>query len=93
MAVTAPATPTPTELTTADVEAFLDGYLPGALNSAKIPGAVVSVVKDGEVVTARGYGYADVEAKTPVTASTEPAPMPMENNASIRLNTSSLPPK
>ena len=70
VAVTAPATPTPTELTTADVEAFLDGYLPGALNSAKIPGAVVSVVKDGEVVTARGYGYADVEAKTPVTADT-----------------------
>ena len=70
MAVTAPATPTPPEMTTADVEAFLDGYLPGALNTAKIPGAVVSVVKDGEVVTVRGYGYTDVEAKTPVTKDT-----------------------
>lgn len=31
-------------------------------------GAVVSVVKDGKVLFAKGYGYADVAAKTPMDA-------------------------
>ncbi|MFD2796317.1 serine hydrolase domain-containing protein [Promicromonospora vindobonensis] len=43
----------------ADVEAWLDGMLPGALESAGIAGAVVSVVDDGEIVTTRGYGHSD----------------------------------
>src|SRR5829696_6691942 len=37
---------------------------------AKIPGLAVAVVRDGEVVLARGFGYADLEAKVPVTADT-----------------------
>jgi len=53
-------------LTKADVDGWLDGYLPYALRTADIPGAVVTVVKDGQLLTARGYGYADVEKKTPV---------------------------
>ncbi len=53
-------------LTKQDVDAWLDGYLPYALHSGDIPGAVVTVVKDGQVLTARGYGYADLEKKTPV---------------------------
>src|SRR6185503_12206940 len=53
-------------LTKADVDVWLDGYLPYALRTADIPGAVVTVVKDGQLLTARGYGYADVEKKTPV---------------------------
>ena len=39
--------------------AWLDGKLPDALKNGDIPGAVVSVVKDGQVVTTRGYGWAD----------------------------------
>src|SRR6185436_3867005 len=53
-------------LTKADVDNWLDGYLPYALRTADIPGAVVTVVKDGQLLTARGFGYADVEKKTPV---------------------------
>src|SRR5690349_7947172 len=53
-------------LTKADVDVWLDGYLPYALRTADIPGAVVTVVKDGQLLTARGFGYADVEKKTPV---------------------------
>ncbi len=34
--------------------------------SGDIPGAVVVVVKDGQVLTERGYGYADVAKRTPV---------------------------
>lgn len=53
-------------LTKADADAWLDGYLPYAIASADIAGAVVVVVKDGVVVTERGYGYADIAARKPV---------------------------
>ena len=49
-----------------DVDAWLDGYMPFALNKSDIPGAVVVVVKDGQILTARGFGYADVDKRTPV---------------------------
>lgn len=67
VAVTAPATTPAPELTPEDLNTWLDGLLPTALNSAEVPGAIVSVVKDGQVVTTRGYGYANVEDQTPVT--------------------------
>src|SRR5512137_1521312 len=54
----------------ADVEAWLDGFMPYAIRRGNIAGAVVTVVKDGEVLVARGYGYADVEAKKPVDPAT-----------------------
>ena len=54
------------ELTGSDLDAWLDGYLPYALSSSDIAGAVVVVVKDGEIVSERGYGYSDVEKLKPV---------------------------
>lgn len=54
------------ELTKADLEAFLDALLPAQLQSRDMAGAVVAVVKDGEVLLAKGYGYADFAAKKPV---------------------------
>ena len=53
-------------LTKADVDTWLDGFLPYALRTADIPGAVVTVVKDGQILTARGFGFADKEKRTPV---------------------------
>ena len=65
-----PVTPAPSTegkaLTADDVNAWLDGYLPFALAKGDIAGAVVAVVKDGQIVTERGYGYSDVEKKAPV---------------------------
>lgn len=54
------------ELTQADVDAWLDGFMPYALKAGGIPGAVVVVVKDGQPVTMRGFGYADVKSRKPV---------------------------
>ncbi|MFT3790182.1 MAG: serine hydrolase domain-containing protein [Rudaea sp.] len=66
-AVTPPATEAGgTALTKTDVDAWLDGYMPYALATGDIAGAVVAVVKDGEILTERGFGYADVAAKKPV---------------------------
>lgn len=56
----------PHELTAADVGAFLDGFMPMQLQRENIAGAVVLVVKDGRVLFAKGYGYSDVDKKTPV---------------------------
>src|SRR5262245_59674944 len=56
------------ELTATDVEAFLDGVLPLQLKSADIAGATVAVIKDGKLLFAHGYGYADVKQKKPVSA-------------------------
>src|SRR3989440_12628718 len=56
----------PPALTRADFETFLDALIPSQLQNRNIAGAVVSVVKDGQVLFQKGYGYADFEAKKPV---------------------------
>jgi N-acyl-D-amino-acid deacylase len=43
--------------------ASFDRLIPALMNKWGVPGAAVAVVKDGRLVFARGYGYADVEAK------------------------------
>src|SRR6266513_907814 len=53
----------PSPLTKADFETFLDALIPSQLRNRNIAGAVVSVVKDGQVLFQKGYGYADVEEK------------------------------
>lgn len=66
-AASEPAAPTGSHsLSPADLNSWLDGYLPYALHSGDIAGAVVMVVKDGQVLSARGYGYADVASRRPV---------------------------
>lgn len=57
-------------LTQADAEAWLDGFMPYALARGDVAGAVVTVVKDGKLLAARGYGYADVAARKPVDPQT-----------------------
>ena len=59
--------PTTPQLTKQDVEAFLDGFIPIELQRDDIAGAVVMIVKDGQVLFAKGYGYSDMKSRTPVT--------------------------
>jgi len=53
-------------LTGEDLNAWLDGYMPFLLHSSDIAGAVVTVVKDGQVIAARGYGWSDIARRRPV---------------------------
>ena len=53
-------------LTRADLEAWLDGFMPYALERGDVAGSVVVVVKDGRILFQKGYGYADVAARKPV---------------------------
>ena len=56
----------PPDLNKTDLDVWLDGFLPYALQTGDIPGAVVVVVKDGRVLTARGFGFANIDIRTPV---------------------------
>src|ERR1700761_6250519 len=49
----------------ADLSAWLDGFVPYAITAGDIAGGVVTVVKDGEGIFAKGYGYSDIAAHTP----------------------------
>ncbi|GAA5262181.1 serine hydrolase domain-containing protein [Methanocalculus sp. MC3] len=51
-----------------EVEAFLDEIMPANLALYNVPGATVAVVKDGELVIVKGYGYSDIEKRVPVDA-------------------------
>lgn len=48
----------------------IDPVVTAMMAEWKVPGLALGVVKDGQVVYAKGYGYRDVEAKLPVTPRT-----------------------
>ncbi|MBL8989515.1 MAG: beta-lactamase family protein, partial [Gemmatimonadetes bacterium] len=62
----APATPTRGLKDRAELEAFVDGLMTAYLADKHIAGATVSVVKDGQLFFAKGYGWADVAKRIPV---------------------------
>jgi len=49
-----------------ELAAFLDPIFTERMEKLHIPGAVISVVKDGKIIFTKGYGVADIEKKTPV---------------------------
>lgn len=48
----------------------LDSYINRELKRWNFPGMAIAVVKDGKVIFMKGYGYANMEQKTPVTEHT-----------------------
>lgn len=49
-----------------DLRAFFDGLVPYAIKRDDIAGAGVVVVKDGKIIFSKGYGYANIDKRTPV---------------------------
>ncbi|MGH8235354.1 MAG: serine hydrolase domain-containing protein [Rhodanobacteraceae bacterium] len=75
MAVTTAPVSMPVQGTTAappmtaqNVRTFFDSLVPYAIHRAGIAGGVIVVVKDGQILFAKGYGYADVAKRKPVIA-------------------------
>ncbi|MGE0440365.1 MAG: serine hydrolase domain-containing protein [Gemmatimonadales bacterium] len=70
LAAQAPATPAaaPTRGVhdRAELEGFIDGLITAARADKHIAGVTVSVVKDGQLFFAKGYGWADVDRRIPV---------------------------
>jgi CubicO group peptidase (beta-lactamase class C family) len=60
------APPIARALDRSDVESWLDGFMSYALESGDVAGAVVAVVKNGEAILVKGYGYSDVATRAPV---------------------------
>lgn len=52
------------------LEQMTDTYMQKVLSDYHVAGAAVSVVRGGAVLFQKGYGYADIENKTPVDADT-----------------------
>src|SRR4051812_38219734 len=52
-----------------EVATFADGFFEDKIG-VYVPGATLAVVKDGAVLFAKGYGYANLERKTPVNVDT-----------------------
>jgi CubicO group peptidase (beta-lactamase class C family) len=50
--------------------ASFDNIVERGLKELNVPGAAVAIVKDDEVILAKGYGFRDVENKIPMTADT-----------------------
>lgn len=65
-AIPSPAISPASSLSAAEAESWLDGFFLYALRSGDIAGAVVVIVKDEQVLLAKGYGYADYDKQTPV---------------------------
>ena len=55
-----------------DIAAFMDRHVAGEVRRLNIPGAALAVVRDGRVILAKGYGYADIGSGRPMTADTTP---------------------
>ena len=54
----------------AELESFIDDYLAEQMTAHQVAGIAVSVVQNGQVILAKGYGYADVENQIPVNPET-----------------------
>jgi CubicO group peptidase (beta-lactamase class C family) len=67
---TLPVTGAAPALEAQDASAFFDGMIPALIRQGNIAGAVVVVVRDGKVVTQKGYGYADVKRRIRVDPET-----------------------
>ncbi|HYL62880.1 MAG TPA: serine hydrolase [Candidatus Methylomirabilis sp.] len=53
-----------------DLEAFFDGLIPLQMERSDVAGATVLVMKDGQTLLKKGYGYSDVTKKSPVDPDT-----------------------
>lgn len=55
---------------TASLTAFVDGMMEEYMNRLQIPGAVISIVKDGKIILGKGYGSSNLEQAAPVDPAT-----------------------
>jgi CubicO group peptidase (beta-lactamase class C family) len=49
-----------------ELEGFVDAFFAAEMNRRHIPGLVITIVKDGEPLLTKGFGWADLEEMAPV---------------------------
>jgi CubicO group peptidase (beta-lactamase class C family) len=50
-----------------ELEKLIEQAIVEAMEKEHIPGAAITLVKDGQIIISRGYGFANLEKQTPVT--------------------------
>jgi D-alanyl-D-alanine carboxypeptidase len=53
-----------------DMSAKVDEYIKAEMQKQRIPGLSLAVIKDGQILHAKGYGFANVEHQVPVKPET-----------------------
>lgn len=51
---------------TAELQAWVDAFVEKQMQDNRVPGAIVSIVKDGKILLSKGYGQSDIEHHRPV---------------------------
>ncbi|MDR3444921.1 MULTISPECIES: serine hydrolase domain-containing protein [unclassified Dyella] len=59
-----------TDLSASDVQPWLDAEMSGVMQKGSVTGAVVVVVRDGQILFSKGYGYADPDEKKAIDPAT-----------------------
>ena len=54
----------------AEISEKVDAYIAAEMRTEKMPGLALAVVRDGQIIKARGYGLANIELDVPVKAET-----------------------
>jgi CubicO group peptidase (beta-lactamase class C family) len=52
------------------MQAYIDGVMNSSMRANHVAGSVVSILRNDEVIMAKGYGYSNVESKIPVDPAT-----------------------
>jgi CubicO group peptidase (beta-lactamase class C family) len=55
---------------TVDVDSRVDQYLQDSIRQQRIPGLALAVMRDGQIIKAKGYGLSNVELNVPVSPQT-----------------------
>jgi len=65
---------TPGPADPAEIEAFFDGIILSSTDANHLAGTAVVIVKDGEILFSKGYGYADMDQKIQIELDCGHAP-------------------
>ena len=49
------------------IESQINSFVEGVMTNYNIPGLAIGVVKDGQILYTKGYGYKNIETKEPIT--------------------------
>ena len=58
----------PVSIAPQELETWLDEFMAKQRSELHIPGVTFSLVQNGEILLAKGYGYANLEQKIPVSS-------------------------
>lgn len=67
----APAASVANDADVLGAERLFSAWMEGQIAYRGLPGVAVGVIKDQELIWAKGFGFADVQAKVPMTAATK----------------------